>query len=136
MEEKFVFGPIQTAWLKSLRENPDRQMKHSLGQKDYLDADPDSQDAEKYHACCLGEAGLIAGVCEWEGYILVVAGCEYKSKNKSLLEVYGAIGLRSNIGGAKDNIDSLANLNDGGKTWPEIADIIEANPTRYLAESK
>lgn len=32
--------------------------------------------------------------------------------------------------------NSLAYLNDNGKTWPQIADIIMADPSQYFTEPK
>lgn len=121
---KFKFGPIQTLWLESLENNPERQTTHKLGVK--------SEDGLSYKACCLGEYGLIAGKCKWVGNRLQ-DGAYFGTLVESNLD----LGLRSSAGTPKNiKHGSLANLNDHqGKTWPEIAAIIRANPEEYLTKS-
>lgn len=127
MKQKFTFGPLQTAWLKSLREHPERQMRDLLGQR--------CSDGS-YKACCLGEAGLIANVCMFN------ERGELRTKNGLISDcylddVYTSIGLRSRDGQRKDDGNKeLSHLNDTGYTWPQIADIIEAEPEQYFTESK
>lgn len=128
--EQFIFGPIQTEWLKSLKEHPERQLKGSLGKK-YPDG--------TYKACCLGEAGLIAGVCEWrEVGDQVILYVKESSQLSVLVDVYETIGLFNSEGRRTSGYPemSLAIMNDSGKTWPEIAAIIEADPWAYLKEPK
>lgn len=130
-ESTFVLGPIQKVWIKSLREHPERQGKRVLGLK--------STDGLTYQACCLGEGGLIAGVCEWRGNILCVtttgADCYLRD------DAYKALGL-DNYSGKPIDLDfgleakSLAFMNDEGISWQEIADLLEKHPEKYFRESK
>ena len=88
-----------------------------------------------YKACCLGEAGLIAGVCEWaENGELHVK--ETHGDNTYLYRVYDVIGLHDHCGSSKNmSLCALAILNNDGKTWREIAAIVRANPEAYFSRS-
>lgn len=127
-------GPIQKAWLASLKEHPERQYVGALGRKE--------EGGDNYQACCLGEGGLIAGVCEWadSGGLIIkdiyVPGSAthrgfYLSGN-----AYRELGLYGPKGEHRDSPDdldkSLSGLNDAKKPWLEIANIIEANPEHYF----
>jgi hypothetical protein len=122
-------GPIQEQWLQSLEQHPERQMKHALGEID--------KKTGEYKACCLGELGLIAGVCVWKVGTgrLVLNIDEYQTD--ALADVWDEVGLYGPNGNADNShTDSLAWLNDNGKSWPEIAAIIRADPKLYLKEPK
>lgn len=127
MENKptFQFGPIQTQWLESLENNPERQHIRALGYKL-----PDGS----YKACCLGELGLMTGLCEWDGESLV-SKMDGVKRWGILNKRYGEIGLNSCNGHNKDRTISLAKLNDEGNTWPQIAAIVRANPEDYFNKS-
>lgn len=139
--ENFELGPLQAKWIQSLRDHPERQMKYSLGERD-LDG--------TYRACCLGEAGLIAGVCYWsEAGTLSTMDGEIAISHQVVLDndSYKAIGLKSESGHTKNlsamkiipheiTQTSLSYYNDHGKTWPQIADIIMADPSQYFTEPK
>lgn len=123
---EFKLGPIQEKWLKSLEDHPERQMAGRLGLKT-------SEDT--YTACCLGEAGLIAGVCEWNEYGMLLTK---ESNDDGLLSgVYYSLGLRSASGKPLDTTmhDTLASLNDNGHTWPQIAKLLREHPEQYFTES-
>ena len=123
-ESKFELGPIQKQWIASLRANPDRQLNNQLGRRT-----PDGS----YTACCLGELGLIAGLCEWDRAILIVKGTTFMG---FLNAVYVQVGLRSEKGHPRDaRFAILSVMNDRLNTWPEIADIVEANPEQYFTIS-
>lgn len=130
MKSKFQLGPIQTKWLESLEAHPKRQMKSSLGTKK-------QEDGDEYKACCLGELGLIAGLCEWRGTDLTVTQDGCKISDTYLINVWEELGLRSERGSADDGEESndLAELNDGGYSWPDIAARIRKNPEAYLTKS-
>ena len=121
----FKLGPLQEEWVQSLEQHPERQMIQRLGRK--------NSDGS-YRACCLGQAGLIAVVCEWneDGDLVVKGGGGY-----ALLErnSYKAMGLRSPSGFSKGTLSPLAVINDSGATWPEIAALIRANPEEYFTHS-
>lgn len=130
MKTKFELGPIQKAWIKSLRENPERQMGGQLGQKN---------KGGTYNACCLGEYALVASemnpsiaqLVEWDSHGLLCCGnIEY------LKDAYSELGLKSPTGelfkplivSDDTSYESLSEMNDEGISWPEIADYVEANP--------
>lgn len=129
--EKFEFGPIQTKWLESLEQHPERQLKEALGKK-YSDG--------SYKACCLGELGLIAGICEFDNndnnlYTIYHA----YSSSGVLSSVHDKVGLHDSAGspinGGGSDLFALTTLNDNKCTWPEIAAIVRANPTAYFSKS-
>lgn len=127
----FKLGPIQEKWIKSLEDHPEKQLMDTLGKKHL--------NSEGYKACCLGEGGLIAGVCNWEGNVLIVShkdnyGTIQTDMNLLRFDIHLALGLRSKNGEA-DGFTSLAGMNDTGKTWPEIAAILRTNPERYFTKS-
>ena len=130
MKTKFELGPIGKAWVKSLRENPERQMSSQLGEK--------NEDGT-YKACCLGEYALVASemnpsiaqLVEWDSH-----GELYCGSIEFLEDAYKELGLKSYRGSlskplvVSDDVVyySLADMNDDGMSWPEIADYVEANP--------
>lgn len=138
-------GPIQKAWIKSLREHPERQMQEQLGKRT-----PDGG----YAACCLGEGLLTLHAYESEylDHLFNTERNDYLCDGDamaSLKESYEKLGLRDGDGlfdGEElDNIESsdqmlgdascLAEANDDGYTWPQIADFMEANPKVVFARS-
>lgn len=134
MSTNFVLGPLQTAWVKFLRENPHLQFHGRLG------AVVDGE--ERY--CCLGAGAKICG-CEskrtkirgYDEYQEIIA-FSYNSTFEPLLlplPVVELLKLRYKTGELKEThrkgkrkYNSLTAMNDKGMTWPEIADYIEKNP--------
>lgn len=116
-------GPIQTKWVESLEKYPQRQMKFRLG---YSSSDG------SYKACCLGEGGLVAGVCNWSNGRLLTKNT---ASFTGLDGVYEHLGLRDSGGTIQGTSNSLANMNDSDKTWPEIAAFIRENPTLVFTKS-
>lgn len=137
--QTFVFGPTQEKWLKSLEDNPERQMKDSLGEKD---ADG------SYHACCLGEYLICAGKAQWKDFgkgQILTDGKEkdYRGEgfethaDSELLNSWEELGLHSSGGSRETGFrgQSLAQMNDTGYTWPEIAAEIRKTPEAWLTKS-
>ena len=123
-------GKIQKAWVKSLREHPERQCKNRLGYK----------EGSSYRACCLGE-GLLT-VCRMNKKKLpfLITGEISDKINRDCLQFsYKKLGLLDDNGrceGLKYNDQqSLAQLNDNGYTWTEIADFIEKYPNIVFNKS-
>lgn len=136
--EAFVFGPLQTKWLESLETNGRRQGRLRLG---------DKQLNGEYKACCLGEAGLISGVCEWvgDGGGILTVKKEYVPDSSIAMmgspihdlagTSYQVMGFRDAHGGANDGTDTLEELNDKSLSWSHIAKIIRHDPTKFLTKS-
>ena len=134
-------GPIQKAWLKNLRAHPERQMEEQLGER--------TNDGG-YKVCCLGEALLtlyreydsidIESESEFLDHVFQGDGVLYDHGAMEALEnSYDELGLRDSEG-VFDNIRlgdaiSLAEANDLGYTWLQIADFIEENPETVFSRS-
>jgi len=121
-------GPIQKKWIKTLKQHPERQTTGQLGIIEY---------GEK-KMCCLGQGGLIVGVCKWKGRELVLSNG--KEDNGFLLYGYKRLGLRDEEGAAKSTemeggMPPLGTLNDEGFDWPHIAAILETFPEEYFTKS-
>lgn len=137
--ETIVIGPLQEQWLQSLEQHPERQMSYKLGEKK-----PDGS----YKACCLGEAGIISGTCYWNEHGQLAIKDEYliipiwkggKAIHTLDGEAYKIMGFNSEAAKASDasadNHMTLAEMNDDGKTWPEIAAMIRKDPSRWFNKS-
>ena len=74
--------------------------------------------------CCLGVACDISGLGKWDGFHYSI-GSEHRAGELPTL-VRDALGLRACNGSFREGC--LTNLNDSGKTFAEIADIIESRP--------
>ncbi len=141
--EKQKLGPIQTEWVKTLREHPERQLKGSLGKN--------TEDGLKL--CCLGQGLLVVLESEgkaplWvDGKLLDITstGSNY-SDSQCLGYSYEKLGLKDKTGVFyKDKrveiagSTSLAALNDGHgdyeMDWYKIADVIEQNPELIFSHS-
>lgn len=147
-------GPIQKAWVDSLDEHPELQMKESLGEG----------TPEDYTACCLGQFRVIA--CKilgeeppFENYKIVDKKPEgYNNAPDDLLHgSWEELGLRSKDGKIEDgnikieyvddefedeefskctaSYSTLAEANDGHATWADIAKFIRANPEKIFTKS-
>jgi hypothetical protein len=144
-QTKIILGPVQTAWIKSLRDNPDKQGKSQLGKRNAVNG--------HYEACCLGQGGLIAGVCQWSPetnhlYVGVLnendgeleSSASTYSKSYLKYDSYKALGLVDYKGSPtsrpNDVAECLAYYNDLGKSWADIADMLEKNPENWFIESK
>lgn len=141
-KSKFKLGPLQKKWIKALRSGKYRQAEGQLCEYDHH---------RHYKHCCLGVAcELIHGKDffrkqrrEFEGGGLSRWESEC-SVDKNIGQVLGemerkSIGLRRNDGCPTDDnfniLLSLAEYNDEGYSFKEIADIIEKNPHRYFYKS-
>ena len=117
-------GKKQQEWVNQLKKYPERQYSSKLGHKDAND---------KIRACCLGQA-LICMKGRWafdeDGEI-------YDGSSDYPKNSFEDIGLITYTGEFKDGKyhqigdcyqKSLADANDDGATWLEIAEFIENNP--------
>lgn len=136
-------GPIQEQWLKNLEEHPERQTGGRLGCR---------FNTNDYQACCLGEYlitykkyhgfsddDIWSGEQLWDGDSHGDVSLE---EHWSILGLYTSEGCFQK-GGYYHKIDavnghsymSLAEMNDSGITWPEIARHIRENPDLVFRES-
>lgn len=132
-------GKLQKFWLEQLRKHPERQLKGKLGEGTLDD----------YKACCLGELHLCNFRLKDEPFPFIgvrlfqnLCNSDYRNNDVNLSYIYEEYGLRGGKGEFKKSItfkdevyENLASLNDNGATWPEIADIIEANPENVFTKS-
>ena len=77
--------------------------------------------------CCLGVACDVSELGKWEDDGVYSCGEEHKCGGYLTDVICDYYGL-STISGTFDDERSLAELNDSGKTFNEIADIIESEP--------
>ena len=132
---KFELGALQKMWLEQLRKHPERQMSGYLGYG----------TPQNYKACCLGELHLCA-------HRLANKKLPFGSDNRiyddstygTLYHSYGQYGLNNSVGQSDKTFAtsfnnqvfySLAQANDAGISWSEIADIIEKNPENFFTKS-
>jgi len=123
--EKLELGKLQKLWVDTLRKHPERQHREKLG---YISG------GGIITCCCLGQLLLCSKELNGEKlpYGSISDG-EGKLHSISTLSVsYQRFGLRNSVGSIADNSNSLALMNDTGKSWPEIADYIEANPDKLF----
>jgi len=137
---KFEIGPLQYAWLTELRAHPELQTPHVLGFK----------RGEEEGYCCLG----LALICIHKNEGTEPVYCSVTNSlldpepnreyNGTTLLQFEKIGLRTSMGSInksaipfedKPSDDSLAGLNDGGWSWPQIADFIEKYPESVFTKS-
>jgi len=120
---KQAMGPNQTKWLAELRSGK------------YLQGDTDLRSKDDEY-CCLGIACELFEVPR----NLSQSGERYEYDGHSATapsEVVAALALYSELGSSQPrDIDSLAGLNDSGKTFEEIADLVEKDPSQYFREPK
>lgn len=135
MKNKIELGPIQKAWIKSLREHPERQKPTLLG----------SGNIKDYKACCLGEALICYNRAKKKKLPFkdgcIVSHFEGINSKRAILN-YSKLGLNGDLGEFSKNITykgnyyrSLADLNDRHVTWPEIASIIEKHKDKLFTKS-
>lgn len=125
MSDKQPLGPNQTFWLKELRSGKYEQWKTDLCRNG------------KY--CCLGVAAEIFATGQTE--IPITKGIKYFDICMSSAPNYvmEALSLYRDLGETSRLVfgpDSLAHMNDHGKTFAEIADIIEEDPSVYFKEPR
>lgn len=141
--EKIELGPIQKAWIADLRKYPERQGRGKLGS---LDSNGNYRDI-----CCLGQA--LITLKEYKGEQVFtsenefLADIDHKPEDtvmftSYLTNSYKELGLISQSGEIindtfehQNPLESLAYMNDNGKTWAEIADFIEKNPEKVFTHS-
>ena len=137
---------------------PEEQAEHrktwvaALRSGQYNQAQGQLRNGDSY--CCLGVACELSGLGEWDGDQTLPTYVANSSYSHSVLPepIKRYYGLHNDSGSYKHIVpvddddydhdlkpeenwyyDSLTELNDGGKTFAEIADIIETAPPGLLA---
>jgi len=117
---KQPLGPLQQKWIEELRSGRWTQIHFELR---------DSCNGR----CCLGVACDVAGVRWSHGYAFDLEG---RFSDVTLpFGVKDYMGFRNEGGESKEKADlCLWELNDiAKKTFSEIADIVEADPSKYFS---
>lgn len=112
-------GPNQTAWVRALRSGAFTQAKYALRNKEGM--------------CCLGVACELYDPTAWKAE----EGGHFKFQDENGVppnSVQEFFGLKTDAGEFDKN--SLASENDNGKSFAEIADIIEAHADELFSEAK
>ncbi len=137
-------GPVQKAWIASLREHPERQTSDILGKG----------TPEDYKACCLGELLVVEAKVLGHALPFTEDGIIYDGDSNGefndaecLANSYGRLGLKSGAGSLTETValhlgtdkerryHCLAGMNDHGVPWNEIADYIESDPENVFTKS-
>jgi hypothetical protein len=125
---------LHKEWIADLRRYPERQRPRTLG---YI--------AEGCtYACCLGQLLLTAdrlGLEEARWFESRLFSLNGSDVDMDIVD-YDKFGLASPAGNIQGGwqynkhtkFTSLADANDGGATWSEIADFIEQNPDKVFVE--
>lgn len=135
----FFFGPIQKEWLKTLRKHPERQLKRNLG----------IMTENNIQMCCLGQLGVLKGCLSWleglPGGVKVL--CDMNEEGNIEFKSYPnyswkVLGLNNHAGSPSvekledgTELTTLAAMNDGDYTWPQIADHVEKYGHYYFTKS-
>lgn len=110
-------------WVEDLRTTLDQQGKNHLHNK--------NKNNESF--CCLGRACIIFNLNNIEKNLIIKEDelfgfMTYNGEGYILPEVVRIwLGLKSSVGSYRNGNNCLAKENDNGKTFLEIANIIEAN---------
>jgi hypothetical protein len=107
-------------WVAELRSGKYQQCRDAL-----FEVDPEGKPCE---FCCLGVANEISGLGKWSGnsYFVPGNGDEPSFAHEKVADWLGLLDQRGDLRDGS-GFDSLADLNDAGASFAEIADIIEKN---------
>lgn len=108
-------------WVEALRSGKYTQARHRLRRGDAM--------------CCLGVACEISGLGAWSdmGIYLVQGGRDSMMILPEPVKDWLGLSRTDSAFGSGYDAPQLTEMNDGGKTFAEIADVIEAEPTGLLA---
>jgi hypothetical protein len=127
----FLLGPLQEKWLKELESEKYKQGRGYLCQKA-------EDDSNVY--CCLGIAAeFVLNISPIR--LIHEATCEFGGFRQFLRD-FDRMGLDSDVGSLitpfylkEQRIKSLADMNDKGWTFKEIAAYIRSNPENVFTKS-
>lgn len=112
-------------WLTTLEQHPERQTTDVLAKVGETEKD--------YKFCCLGQ--LCHLLYEEDEIVRDDQNCNYgKDKTTYILpqEIVDFMGFNGQVGEIAEKEESLADMNDNGVTWPEIAKFIRENPEKVF----
>ena len=106
-------------WVEALRSGKFEQGQHALRKEDSF--------------CCLGVACEISGIGTWSGDLYSVGGRSEANYLPKAVQSWLGLASRTGEGVNCDGYITLTELNDNaGKSFAEIANIIEANAERLF----
>lgn len=97
-------------------------------------------EEDGHHFCCLGVACKIFNLGkeldpEFGKKYAYIDGLDSNAETAPE-DIVENLALYDSVGSAKTGITSLTQMNDGGKTFKEIAEIIRKNPKRWFKEPR
>jgi hypothetical protein len=129
MKKAFKLGPIQKAWVRALRSGRYKQTKSALART--------NNDGTPKAYCCLGV------LCDLAAKKKIVGDVQLNGKRLAFdgntqdlpLSVVNWAKMHDTLGGLDNELSSLAEANDNGKKFKQIADIIEQRAEVIFRES-
>jgi hypothetical protein len=125
-----AFGPVQRKWLRFLKAHPEIRETNKLGNKS-------NTDKFGYKACCLGQFGLMTGICKWNGNILFSLNGNSTFPTKEDMLRYGFYDNmathRESVGHDNSGTNSLAHINDN-QTWLDVYNACINDPKGYFSK--
>lgn len=119
-----MFGPVQRKWLRFLRDNPTLQHKKSLGTR-WFDG--------TYKACCLGQFGLMTGICKWDGPNLLSDYGSMSFPGEEDMIRYGFYGSMAPYAEEISINPALTTINDRS-TWLDVYYTCINDPKGYFSK--
>jgi hypothetical protein len=116
----FIFTKEQLEWIEALESGKYKQCSDKL------------YDPETNGFCCLGVACAINGVPITSNYYQRHGGAASLSNTTKTRAVMDKLHLRGELGDSDD--DCLASLNDNGKSFEDIAQVLRKMPEQYFSE--
>ena len=118
----FIFTKEQLEWIEALESGEYKQCTQKL------------YDPETDGFCCLGVACVINNVPITSSYYRRGDGAKNLSASSKTIAVMNKLHLRSDAGRGSSYRDSLAELNDFGKSFKRIAEILRKEPEQYFSK--
>lgn len=129
-ETEDKLGPIQREWVETLKKYPERQGKNRLGIR------VNEFTNECSEMCCLGQGLMIIHKHENTTPVFFREFLHDEESSAHLDTAWSKLGLFDRAGFIKNNslnhFQTLADMNDQGYTWPQIAEFMENNPEKVF----
>jgi len=118
----FIFTKEQLEWIEALESGEYKQCRRKL------------YDPKAKGFCCLGVACVINGVPITSRYYQRNGGANNLFSTAKTEAVMRKLHLRNGLGCGFKNRDSLVVLNDEGKSFKDIAQILRKEPEQYFSQ--